>query len=185
MEKILLFLGFLLIYGLFLASSAVLVNRFLVKVKPTSMIENEILIIVPYLFFFAFVFIIRHPKKLIRLAVLKYSLILLLGSYALTLPVLTGVLSSGFIDEDTRARYFINQFSGLIAYSLFISLLYWIFNSGSAPGHNVQLGNLSFSLSPQVILVLMLFLLVFLVLPYFIGVQKAKRLKNDYLETTK
>lgn len=265
MEKILLFLGFLVIYGLFLASSAVLVNRFLAKVKPTSMIENEILIIVPYLFFFAFVFIIGRffnfhlvllsilfsnigliftaivwnligsPKtpfkeiggwaggdfgmknvwltlfsqglililliafpilvginffspaseEAIRLVVLKYSLILLLGSYALTLPVLTGVLSSGFIDEDTRARYFINQFSGLIAYSLFISLLYWIFNSGSAPGHNVQLGNLSFSLSPQVILVLMLFLLVFLVLPYFIGVQKAKRLKNDYLETTK
>lgn len=265
MEKILLFIGFLLVYGLFLATSAVLVNRFLVKVKPTSIIENEILIVVPYFFFFAFVFIIGRffnlhlvllsilfsnvgliftaivwnligsPKtpfkeiggwaggdfgmknvwltifsqglililligfpimvginffspaseEAIRLFVLKYSLILLLGSYVLTLPVLTGVLSSGFIDEDTRARYFINQFSGLIAYSLFISLLYWIFNSGSASDHNFQFGNLSFSLSPRVILIIMLFLLIFLVLPYFIGVQKAKRLKNDYLETNK
>jgi hypothetical protein len=124
------------------------------------------------------------PIETIRILAIKYSLILILGSYVLTLPLIIGVLSSGFIDEDSRARYFIAQFSGLIANSLFISLLFWIFNLGKT-GYEIQLGNVNFSLSPQIFLLLMGFLLAFLILPYFIGIQKAKRLKSDYLEMNK
>jgi hypothetical protein len=264
MEKLLLFLAFLVVYGLYLASSAILINRFLAKLKPASLIENEILIIVPYLFFFAFVFLIgrffnlqlltlsilfsnigliitvivwnligspltpfkeisgwaggdfamkniwltlvsqgivlllfivfpiligivffsHSSEEAIRIDALKYSLILLLAAYILTLPILIGVLTSRFIDEDSRARFFINQFSGLIAYSLFVSLLFWIFNFGS-PGNAVQMGNLNLSLSPRLLMIIMSFMIVFLLLPYFIGIQRAKRLKSDFLETNR
>jgi len=264
MEKILLFFAFLLVYGLYLATSAIIINRFLTKIKKVSFVENELMIIVPYFFLFAFIFLIGRffnlhlftlsilfsnigllvtvivwnligspkvpfkeiggwagydfglknawlilttqglillmllafpivigihffsalPIETIRILAIKYSLILILGSYVLTLPLIIGVLSSSFIDEDSRARYFIAQFSGLIANSLFISLLFWIFNLGKT-GYEIQLGNVNFSLSPQIFLLLMGFLLAFLILPYYIGIQKAKRLKSDYLETNK
>lgn len=264
MERILLFLAFLVVYGLYLWTSVILFNRFLNKTKKNSFVENELMIVIPYFFFFAFIFLIGrffnlhlftlsilfsnigllitvivwsligNPKipfkeiggwagsdfgmknswltiipqglillmliafpivigvnffsqsseDAIRIITIKYSLILILGSYVSMLPVFVGILSSSFIDEDTRARYFITQFSGLIAYSLFLSLLFWIFNLGKT-GHEVQLGNVNFNLSPQMFLIVMGFLLAFLILPYFIGIQKAKRLKNDYLETNK
>lgn len=264
MEKILLFIAFLVVYILYLTVSVFLLTRFLNKIKKVSFIENEVMIVVPYLFFFAFVFLagrffnlhllgltilfsnigllitvivwslIGNPKtpfkeiggwagsdfavknvwltfvsqglvltmiiaypiligvtyfshstdELIRVSVIKYSLILLLGSYLLTLPLVLGVLSSGFIDEDTRARYFMNQFSSLIGYSLFISLLFWLFNWGKS-GHELVLGNLNFNVSPEVFLTVLIFMLAFLFLPYFIGIQKARRLKNEFLEINK
>lgn len=264
MERIILFFAFLVVYGLYLWTSVILFNRFLAKASKNSFVENELMIIIPYFFFFAFIFLIGrffnlhlftlsilfsnigllitmivwsligNPKvpfkeiggwagsdfgmknswltllpqglillmiiafpiiiginffspsseETIRIMVIKYSLILILGSYVLMLPVFTGILSSSFIDEDTRARYFITQFSGLIAYSLFLSLLFWIFNLGKT-GHEFHLGNVNFNHSPQLFLIVMGFLLAFLILPYFIGIQKAKRLKNDYLETNK
>jgi len=264
MEKILLFIAFLVVYGLYLWSSAILFNRFITKIKKVSFVQNELLIVVPYFFFFAFIFLIGRffnlhlftlsilfsnigllvtvivweligsPKipfkeiggwagydfgikntwltltsqglilfmlvafpiamgihffsqsspEAIRIFAIKYSLILILGSYVLMLPIIIGVLSAAFIDEDSRARYFITQFSGLIANSLFISLLFWIFNPGET-GHEIILGNVNFNLSPQIFHILMGFLLAFLILPYFIGIQKAKRLKNDFLETNK
>lgn len=264
MGKFLLFVAFLIVYGLYLTVSVYLLTRFLNKIKKVSFIENEVMIVIPYFFFFAFVFVIgrffnlhlfvltilfsnigllitvivwslignpktpfkevggwagsdfavkntwltlvsqglilvmiiafpiligitffsRAPEELIRDNVIKYSLILLLASYLLTLPLVLGVLSSNFIDEDTRARYFMNQFSALIGYSLFISLLFWLFNPGNS-GRQIELGSLSFSVSPEVFLTILVFMLVFLFLPYFIGIQKAKRLKNDFLEINK
>lgn len=264
MEKFLIFIGFLVVYGLYLTVSVYLISRFVNKMKKATFLENELLIVVPYLFFFAFVFLIGRffdlhllvltilfsnagllitvivwnlignpktpfkeiggwagsdfavkntwltvvsqvlslliiiafpifigvvffssaPEELIRINVIKYSLILLLVSYLLTLPLILGVLSSSFIDEDTRARYFMNQFSGLIGYSLFISLLFWLFNQGKS-GHEIELGSLSFSVSPEVFLTILIFMLAFLFLPYFAGIQKARRLKNDFLEINK
>ena len=58
MEKILLFFAFLLVYGLYLATSAIIINRFLTKIKKVSFVENELMIIVPYFFLFAFIFLI-------------------------------------------------------------------------------------------------------------------------------
>ena len=111
---------------------------------------------------------------------LKYSSWLVVITYILTLPLIIGLLSSGFIDEDTRARAFLNQFGGLIAYSLFISLLFWFYNTGTAQ-KNFRLGDVNLVYSPELLIILVGFLFIFLVLPYFIGIQKAKRLRNDFL----
>jgi len=264
MEKVLFFLAFLVVYGLYIWTSVMLLTRFVGNSKKSGFIENELMIVIPYFFFFAFVFIIgrffnlhlfvfsilfanigliitsviwsligspKTPFKeiggwaggdfglkntwltvvsqglvllmfvafpivtgiryfslsdgdAIRTFALLSSIILVLGAYILSLPIFIGVLTSSFIDEDTRARYFINQFSSVIAYSLFVSLLFRLFNWDSTEEH-VQLGNLNFSLSPPMFMILMGFILIFLILPYFIGVQKAKRLKNDFLEINK
>lgn len=264
MEKILLFLAFLVVYGLYLWTSGVLIKRYLNKIKKSSFWENELLIVVPYLFFFAFIFVIgkffnanllllsilfsnigliiitiiwnlignpetpykeiggwtggdfgaKNPWVIlvsqgiilillvafpfvlgvqfftvsdaatIRILTMKFSLILLLGSYILSLPIYIAVLTASFIDEDTRARYFLNQFSGVIAYSLFVSLLFHLFSWGDTE-QLIELGSLSFSLSPKMFLILLGFIVLFLILPYFIGIQKAKRLKSDFLEINK
>jgi hypothetical protein len=264
MGKVLLFLAFLVVYGLYIWTSVMLLTRFVGNSKKSGFIENELMIVIPYFFFFAFVFIIgrffnlhlfvfsilfanigliitsiiwsligspKTPFKeiggwaggdfglkntwltvvsqgfillmfvafpivigiryfslsdgdAIRTFALISSIILVLGAYVLSLPIFIGVITSSFIDEDTRARYFINQFSSVIAYSLFVSLLFRLFNWDSTEEH-IQLGNLNFSLSTPMFLILMGFILAFLILPYFIGVQKAKRLKNDFLEINK
>lgn len=129
-------------------------------------------------------FFSQSSEEAIRMVILKFSLILVLGAYILSLPIYIGVLSAGFIDEDTRARYFINQFSGMIANSLFLSLLIWTFNWNNT-GRIIQLGNVNFSVSPQMVFIILGFIFAFLILPYFVGVQKAKRLKSDFLEKNK
>jgi len=97
------------------------------------------------------------------------------------LPIIMSILGANFIDEDSRSRYLISQFSNLIPYSLFISLLFWIFNWGSS-GKVIALQSLSISFNPLLFTVLIVFFLAFFLLPYFIGIQRAKQLKNDYFD---
>ena len=117
----------------------------------------------------------------IRIFTLKSTLILILGSYLLLMPTIINVLSAPFIDEDSRSRYLIAQFSGLIPNALFVSLLFWVFGWSSGGGETT-IGNVSFTFNPYLFLALMLFFLLFLLLPYFIGVQKTKRLQQDLLQ---
>jgi len=117
----------------------------------------------------------------LSLFTLKCTLILILGSYFLMLPIIMSILGANFIDEDSRSRYLISQFSNLIPYSLFISLLFWIFNWGSS-GKVIALQSLSISFNPLLFTVLIVFFLAFFLLPYFIGIQRAKQLKNDYFD---
>jgi hypothetical protein len=256
--KILLYLAFLLLYVLYIYFSVVLLNRIVNNTKSISFLENELIILIPNLFFFAFIFTIgqffnlklllvsiafanagfiltlivwsllgspKTPFKEIggwasgdytlknqvvfslsqylgiailvafpvviglhyftepsveinRIITLKYSLIFVLSSYVLLLPVVISILTSEFIDEDTRSRYLTNQFSSLLAYALFLSLLFWTFNQDTT-GTIVEMGNIRFVLSPEIILIILAFIFLFLILPYFIGIQKAKRLKRD------
>jgi hypothetical protein len=125
-------------------------------------------------------FSLESPEE-IRIMTLKYSSLLILITYILSLPlIIGGFLASSFIDEDTRARGFLNQFGGLIAYSLFISLLFWAYNTETT-GNSFQLGNINLFYSPKLLLILIGFPIIFLVLPYFIGIQKAKRLNSEFL----
>ena len=116
----------------------------------------------------------------IQLMALKYNSIFILINYIIFLPVFIGMLASDFIDEDSRARVFLNQFGGLIAHSLFISLLFWVFNTETSFS-SFPVGNLNLVYSPKLLIILIGVLFVFIVLPYFIGIQRARRLQNDFL----
>ena len=118
----------------------------------------------------------------IQIMILKYSSIYILINHILALPISIIVLSSSFIDEDTRANVFLGNFGGLFSTSLFISILFWIFNMGTI-GSSFSLGNINLVYSPKLLIILTGYLFIFLVLPYFIGIQKAKRLKKDFLKT--
>lgn len=262
MIQILVFIAFLAVYFLYLAISMFLFNKLLRKIEKVTFLENELMILVPNIFFFAFVFIIgrfinlqlflisvafsnigllltvivwnligdpktpfkeisgwvgynigiknnglilttsivslliliaypiiigihffsQHAPDINMVFVLKYSSILILGTYVLLLPTMIGILTSAYIDEDTRARIFLNQFTGLIAYSLFISLLFWVTDTSKVVS-SFLLGNVNLVYNPQLLLILICFPILFLVLPYFIGIQKAKRLRKDFLNS--
>jgi hypothetical protein len=117
----------------------------------------------------------------IGLITLECTLILILASYCLLMPTVISVLTANFIDEDTRSRYLISQFSNLIPNSLFISLLFWVLNIGKT-GHTYTLQNVSATFNPLLFGVLMVIFLCFFLLPYFIGIQRAKQLKSDYFD---
>jgi hypothetical protein len=114
----------------------------------------------------------------IRLFNLQAATVFILGAYILTVPFIISGLSSGFIDEDSRARFLVAQFAGLIPNALFISLLFWALKP--ANGTELSLGNLSVSFHPVLFTILMVFFIAFFLLPYFIGIQQAKKLKNEY-----
>jgi len=262
MIKLLLFISFLVIFGLLQMFAFVWSKSFFSKIRKINFLENELIILISYIFFFASIFIIGrfinvqfflisiiaanigliltiivwniigNPKspfmetamwagsdigmknswlptttfilstifliaypiiiginyfsltsnEEIQIMILKYSSIYILINYILNLPMIIGVLASSFIDEDTRARSFLNQFGGLIANSLFISLLFWIFNKETLVG-SFPLGNINLVYSPKLLMILMGYLFIFLVLPYFIGIQRAKHLKKNILES--
>ena len=262
MQKFLVFIAFLVVYGLYFYLSYILFNKYIKDTKKDTILRQELLIIVPNVFLFAFLFIVGrffslnlllmsiifsnlglivsiiiwslvgNPKtpyksiggwagsdfgfknvgltistqilsliimvgfpiiiginffsssspEALRLFSFKYTLILVLSSYILLLPFVIGVLSAGFIDEDTRARYLITQFSGLIPNTLFVSLLFWTFNLGES-GEIFQVGDVNFVFNPLLFTILIGMLFLFYILPYFIGMQRAKRLKEDYFES--
>lgn len=113
---------------------------------------------------------------------LECTLIFILASFVLLIPTIISVLTANYIDEDTRSRYLISQFSNLIPYTLYISLLFWIINPGG-PGKGFTMQNVELTFNPLLFTLLMVFFLAFFVLPYFIGIQKAKQMKNDYFES--
>ena len=261
MANTLIFIVFLLVYILYLWVSYVLFAKYISDITNDSFIYTELLVIVPNVFLFAFVFIVgkffnlnillisiavsnagllvafiiwnllgspKVPYKAIggwagqnfdmknawytkvslvlsvviliaypiiigvdlfgntsldqvRILALKSTIIFLLGMSLLALPVFINILASNFIEEDSRARYLITQFSGLIPNALFISLLFWTFNWGNLD-KKVSLGNMQVSFDPLLFTILMAYFIIFLLLPYFIGIQKAKQLRNEYFE---
>lgn len=118
------------------------------------------------------------PVEDLRLLAVRCTVIFILSSYLVLMPVILNGLSAGYVDEDSRSRYLIAQFAGLIPNALFISMLFWTFNAGDT-GKQVAMGGVSFSFDPLLFGVLMVFFLLFLLLPYFIGIQQAKRLKSE------
>ena len=58
MAKLLIFLAFVVLYGLYLVVTMLLLNKYLKKVSKINFLENEVLILIPNIFFFAAIFII-------------------------------------------------------------------------------------------------------------------------------
>ena len=115
----------------------------------------------------------------IRLFNLQAATAFILGAYIINLPITSTILSSRFIDEDSRARFLVAQFAGLIPNALFISLLFWTMKPVN--GTEFSLGNVSVSFNPVLFVILMVFFIVFFLLPYFMGIQQAKKLRSEYV----
>ncbi|HYQ59397.1 MAG TPA: hypothetical protein VEP89_18775 [Draconibacterium sp.] len=141
----------------------------------------SLLVLIAFPVIIGFVHFSNDAIEIIRIQTIKYSSLLIISLTLLMLPLIIGILTSPYIDKDTRARYFINQFSGMLAYSLFISLLFWTLNYGEA-GTTINVGDISFIFSPVLLVIILGYLFLFLILPYLIGVHKSKQLRSYYLE---
>lgn len=258
MPDVLIFIAFIILYGLYLWTSIILVGRYSSDLKNDKLIQGELMILISNVFLFAFVFLIGRffnlsillisilasniglligliawsllgnpkvpykatgawaahnmglgnawlnkyfgfigllvalvypvftgiyffrdmPVEELRLLAVRCTVIFILSSYLVLMPVIINGLSAGYVDEDSRSRYLIAQFAGLIPNALFISMLFWTFDAGNSE-KQVSLGSISFSFDPLLFGVLMVFFVLFLLLPYFIGIQQAKRLKGE------
>ncbi len=262
MPKTVIFILFLIVYILYYFGTYWLINKLLDKGKNITFLENELIIIVSSVFFFAFVFligqffdfklfllfffasnigliiaalfgsIIGSPKRpyaeiggwigynfgtvnrrfsnillgisfiisvaypvivgriyfhensqhILRIEVVKYSSALILFLFLTELPITIGLLSSCYIDEDSRARVLINKFTSVIIFSVLISLLFWTF-SPEESSRQFQIGSLNFYYSPRLVVLILAFIFLFLALPYIIGLQRSKNYRHDFFET--
>lgn len=258
MSEVLIFIAFIVIYTLYVWTTYILVTKYINRLDKDRLIDHELIIVIPNIFLFAFLFVIgrffnlyivlisilfsnigmllafiiwallgspKVPYKAIggwagcnfgikniavsvifqvlsllwlmaypvvigiyyfksssieetRLFNVQATTIFILGAYILTLPFIVSGLSSSFIDEDSRARFLVSQLAGLIPNALFISLLFWAMKP--VQGTELSFGNVSVSFHPLLFTILMSFFIVFFLLPYFVGVQQAKRLKHEY-----
>jgi hypothetical protein len=258
MSEILIFIAFIIIYILYVWTTYIIMTKYLNRLDKDRFIDNELMVVVPNLFLFAFLFtigrffnlyivlisilfsnigmlvafiiwgflgspkvpykavggwagydfgikniavsiifqvlsalwLIAYPVVIgihyfhaasieeIRLFNLQAATAFILGAYILTLPIINSILSSRFIDEDSRARFLVAQFAGLIPNALFISLLFWTLKPVNST--ELSLGNISVSFNPVLFTILMVFFIVFFLLPYFIGTQQAKKLRSEY-----
>lgn len=121
------------------------------------------------------------PPEQLRLIAIRSTVIFFLANAVLNLPMVINALAAGYIDEDSRSRFLIAQFSSLIPNALFVSMLFWTFDTGDS-ARQVSFGNMNISFDPLLFAILMAYFLLFLLLPYYIGIQKAKRQKDEIFE---
>lgn len=114
--------------------------------------------------------------------IFQYTLsMLFLVGYPLVLFVLIGALVSENLDEETRTRFFINQLSTLVPNALWIALLFWSFGI-AGDGQKLSVGSVPLDLSPLLLGVLIGFFVLTVLIPYFIGAQRAKQWRTTLLE---
>lgn len=115
--------------------------------------------------------------------IFQYTLsMLFLVGYPLVLFVLIGALVSENLDEETRTRFFINQLSTLVPNALWIALLFWSFGI-AGDGQKLSVGSVPLELSPLLLGVLIGFFVLTVLIPYFIGAQRAKQWRTTLLES--
>jgi hypothetical protein len=128
--------------------------------------------------FVAGVAFFRHPwgSPVLEIQVVKYTLVLLtLSGYVVQMIVIGSLLSSENLDDEIRVRIFINQGIGLIPTAVFVALAFWAFGFGGAPLAVGFLGIPAGTLSPQMLLLLLILFAVTVLIPYLAGTQLARR----------
>ena len=120
-----------------------------------------------------------------RILSLKFTLIMILLGFLITLPFSIGILTNGNIDEDTRAKFLISHIVRVIPFTLFISMFYWFYNIDESAYVLFEIGNIPIVYSIQLLIFLFAFLILFGILPYVIGHNKANKISEEYTQSTK
>lgn len=125
------------------------------------------------------------PSTKATILIFRYTLIFIYGaSFIVLLPSLTSTLSSKNLDEDTRLRILVSQGGGMIINALMIALIFWSFEI-TGKGYNLQVGGISLTISPVLILVIFVFFVCTILIPYFIGAQQGKNWRINLIEKKK
>lgn len=152
-------------------------------IKIIQSISLIILIIYPILIGIVF-FDNSRPVEELRLLAFRFTIILALMDFFLTIPYSFGLLTSGYIDEDTRARFLIGNLIKIIPLAIYLSLLFWLYNIDNTAQQLILIGDASIVYSTHILFSLIGFLFLFTLLPYSIGLNRAKRMTKDYLSSS-
>ena len=102
---------------------------------------------------------------------------LILG-FIVGLQMSTLALSSESLHEDTRSHLLVQSLSRFVVIGLWVSMILWAFEV-PGPGKEFNVGGVPITLSPIVIVSLILFFLAAYIGPYIAGVQRAKALHKN------
>jgi hypothetical protein len=115
------------------------------------------------------------PSEYATLLVFRYTLTFLFGfGLIILIPMQVIVLSSENLDDSTRTVFLTRNVAGLVTTALYMGLIFWAFNIINN-GYELSVGDFSFAVSPILILVILAFLLFTGLLPYIMGIQRAKK----------
>ncbi len=95
--------------------------------------------------------------------------------------MIVGMLQSEAVDDGTRAALFADYTSFLIVNLLFVSLAFWAFGIATA-GSKFDVGGISLSFSIQLLVSLIAFFFLVILLPFFVGTQRARALRTRLIE---
>lgn len=126
----------------------------------------------------------RHTwsSQALKILMVKSTLVLLiLGGYTVFVTIIMSILASENLDEDTRHRYLINQFGGMIPNALFVALAIWAFGIGG-PELPFDFAGARQTLSVRTLLLMFGFFAAFMLIPYVLGTLRAGRRKVTLLE---
>ncbi len=115
--------------------------------------------------------------------IIKYSLIFqFVGNYAAVLPQTFNLFLSRNIDETIRSKVLVNNISALLGSAMWLALGIWAFGAEGEFGYPLTLGELTLTISPVILIILSIYFVVTLFLPYLVGFFQAKVWRKHLLE---
>ena len=125
----------------------------------------------------------HYPPAQMTIRVIQLTL---LYTFASTLvaqaPLLVRVLSSPDIDEQTRTRFLVVQLGGLVPTALLLALFYWTLPALDTGNFDLSAAGVSLQFSPTLIVVLVLYFVLLILLPYLVGAKRGRETRSQLLE---
>jgi len=146
---------------------------------PGGIISLLIFILYPIIMLIVYItYPILSPDSTI--VIFRYTLLsLFIPGWISLSTTLIGVLSDKNLEENTRSRYLINQIGGLVPMALMLSLLFWTFKGTDQLSINILTPNTS------IVVIIIIFFVCSILLPYVIGTLHAKKWHIHLLEREK
>lgn len=121
------------------------------------------------------------PSLTATILAFRYTLFLIFAGLILLFPFDLAVLISQNIDENTRIRGLIGNLGFLGIKTIYLVVLFWSIGYAGM-GFKITVGEFNFTISPELIIIVVAFFIIFYFLPYLAGSQRAKKWREQLLE---
>lgn len=145
--------------------------------KLVSWVENLTgVVVLAYPIAAGYVFFTQpYPSPQLTLLIFRVTLVgIVFAGMPFVLMVTMHSLLSSQLDEETRILNFADQMSALTMNLIYIGLAFWAFGA-KAPSTQITVDEIAIPLTSQLFVVLIVFFLLLVMLPYLIGTQRAKK----------
>lgn len=121
------------------------------------------------------------PQAELPLRIFQCTLVLFIfGSFPVGIFSNISIMTSRTIDEEARTALFVEGVGSLIQISLYLALTFWAFGVAKR-GVGFEIGGVSMVVSLQLIISLFSFFILATIVPYLVGVQRAKKWRLKFL----